>query len=83
MGTPRHLTVCDLVGQPDHLYYGARAIAERVFGVATEETIRIVYRWQNELPPEQRPKFLQKIGKTLCAWESGIQRHAQFLADQT
>jgi hypothetical protein len=61
------------------LHYGARAIARRIFGSDAHEFVRIVYRWQTELPPAQRPKFLQKRGRHLCAWESAIQRDAQQL----
>jgi hypothetical protein len=60
----------------DFLHYGAGPLAKRCLGADTPENRRIIYRWQNELDPEQRPSFLQKIGRHLAAWESAIRRHA-------
>ena len=76
MGLSRDLTARDLAGRPDHLHYGAGAIALRLFGIDNAETRAIVYRWQNELPAQQRPPFLIKIGRHLAAYESRIRAHA-------
>lgn len=87
MGAPNYLKTRDLAGQPDHdgqadrLHYGAAQVAARVFGVATDATIRIIYRWQNELDPAQRPDFLIKIGRHVAAWESQIRRHAELTTE--
>jgi hypothetical protein len=61
----------------DFLHYGARRVAKRTLGSDCEENVRIVYRWMTEVPQGQRPPFLQKIGRHICAWESAIRRHAE------
>jgi hypothetical protein len=60
----------------DYLHYGARKVAKRTLGSDSVEHVRIVYRWMNELPEDQRPAFLIKIGRHIAAWESAIRAHA-------
>jgi hypothetical protein len=61
----------------DHLHYGARQVATRTLGSDSGEHVRIVYRWMTEVAVDQRPPFLIKIGRHVCAWESAIRKFSE------